>query len=32
MLEEVWLEGKFLCAFLYVMLTHMSVAIRWDSL
>ena len=32
MSDEVWLEGKFLYAFLYVTLTHMSVAIRRDSL
>ncbi len=32
MLDEVWLEGKFLCASLYVKLTNMSVAIRLDSL
>ena len=32
MFEEVWLEGKFLYAFLYVKLTQMSMAVRWDSL
>ena len=32
MLKELWLEGKILYAYLYVKLTHMLVAIRWDSL
>ncbi len=32
MLKELWLEGKFLYAYLYVMLTNMLVAVRWDSL
>ena len=31
MLKELWLESKFIYAYLYVKLSFISAAIRWDS-